>query len=179
MSYLKDLRRVRISRGGVIAIAFLIMGQISIAPSASVARETNNSQCWETKDTERAFISRINRAREHNGVSRLRSDPELGKASRSHTHGMANQARLYHTPDGRLGEKVTNWLVLGENVGVGNSVDELHDAFMDSAPHRENIMYSRYTYVGVGVVERDGRMWVTVTFEGRTDPGTTQRMPDC
>jgi uncharacterized protein YkwD len=162
-----------------LAIAALVLSQLCLVPVSSVARGTNHSRCWDTKDTERAFIRRINRARERNGVTRLRSDPELGKASRSHTHGMAKQARLYHTPDGRLGRKVTNWTVLGENVGVGNNVGELHRAFMNSAGHRDNVLYRSYTYVGVGVVQRNDRMWVTVTFESRTDPGTTQRTPRC
>jgi uncharacterized protein YkwD len=148
-------------------------------PELTTARESNHSRCWTVKETERAFAKRINRARDRNGRGRLRADPELAKAARSHTHGMANKATLYHTDQQRLGRKVTNWTVLGENVGVGSSVGELHRAFMRSSGHRDNVLYSSYTYVGIGVVERGGRMWVTVVFESQSDPGTTQRMPRC
>jgi uncharacterized protein YkwD len=92
---------------------------------------------------------------------------------------MANKDLLYHTPGDRLTSKVTNWSTLGENVGVGNYVLELHKAFMDSHGHRDNILYSGFTHVGIGVVVRRDRMWVTVIFEGRTDPGTTLKMPRC
>ena len=164
----------------IAVLAALILGQTALsAPETTTARESNHSECWRIKPSERAFAKRINRARDNNGRGRLRADPELAKAARSHTHGMARKTSLYHTPQPRLGRKVTNWMVLGENVGVGGSVSELHRAFMQSPGHRENVLYSSYTYVGVGVVERAGRMWVTVTFESRSDPGTTQRMPRC
>ena len=164
-----------------VAVCTVLVGsQLMLwSPGLTSARETNHSQCWRTKAAERAFAKRINSARERNGRSRLRLDPELGKASRSHTQGMAHRASLYHTPEGRFGRKITNWTILGENVGVGNDVYELHRAFMNSPEHRENVLYSPYTYVGVGVIERAGRMWVTVTFESRSDPGTRQRMPRC
>ena len=164
----------------VAIFAALVMCQMFSAPTVTAGpRGTNHSRCWKTKTTEQAFARRINRARDRNGESRLRPDPELAKAARSHTHGMVKKESLYHTPGPRLSRKVTNWTILGENVGVGNDVNELHQAFMGSSGHRENVLYPSYTYVGVGVIERDGRMWVTVTFESRTDPGTTQRMPRC
>jgi uncharacterized protein YkwD len=171
---------MRNKRASVAICAALVVAQTLFVPSqVTSARETNHSDCWRKKATERAFARRINRARERNGRSQLRADPELAKAARSHTQGMARKDNLYHTPGDRLGRKVTNWIVLGENVGVGNDVAELHRAFMDSPEHRENVLYSSYTYVGVGVIERGGRMWVTVTFESRSDPGTRQRMPRC
>jgi uncharacterized protein YkwD len=50
---------------------------------------------------------------------------------------------------------------------------------MDSSGHRANVLYNGFTHVGVGVVVRNDRMWVTMIFEGRTDPGTTLQMPRC
>ena len=105
------------------------------------------------------------------GKGRLKLDPELSKAARSHTFGMANKDLLYHTPGDRLTSKVTNWSTLGENVGVGNYVPELHKAFMDSHGHRDNILYSGFTHVGVGVVVAAGPACGSRSiFEGRTDP---------
>ena len=48
---------------------------------------------------------------------------------------------------------------------------------MQSPEHRANILYAPYRYVGIGVkVQSNGRMWVTVNFEEKRDPGTTLRM---
>jgi uncharacterized protein YkwD len=56
--------------------------------------------------------------------------------------------------------------VAGENVGVGDSLDDLEDAFMASAVHRHNILARTYDHAAVGVVIEDGRVWVTVVFYG-------------
>jgi hypothetical protein len=50
---------------------------------------------------------------------------------------------------------------------------------MNSPDHRENILFSQYRHVGVGTRMHGGRMWVTVLFEAKTDPGTTLPMPTC
>ena len=170
--------RTRRVFGGIVAAAVLtVLAPNPLATAAGTA--TNHSTCWKNKDSESQFARMINKARARNSRARMKLDPELSKAARSHTFGMAKKDLLYHTPGDRLSRKVTNWSTLGENVGVGNHVAELHHAFMDSPGHRDNIMYSRFTHVGVGVVMRNNRMWVTVIFEGRTDPGTTMRMPRC
>ena len=173
------MRNTRRVLCGILAATVLSVIAPSTVATASGARGTNGSTCWESKSSEREFARRINGARDDAGKGRLKLDPELSKAARSHTFGMANKDLLYHTPGDRLTSKVTNWSTLGENVGVGNYVEELHKAFMDSHGHRDNILYTGFTHVGVGVVVRRERMWVTVIFEGRTDPGTTLKMPRC
>ncbi len=94
-----------------------------------------------------------------------------------HSYNMARYQRLYHTPEDKLRERVTRWEILGENVGRGASVDSLHQAFMDSRAHRDVVLYKPFNYVGVGVVQKDGNMWVTILFEAYEDPGTTMSMP--
>jgi uncharacterized protein YkwD len=78
---------------------------------------------------------------------------------------MAGQGRLYHSSD--LTRRVSNWRYLGENVGVGPSIEDLQDAFMGSPPHRRNILKNAYDDVGVGIVkDSNGTYWVTVVFRG-------------
>jgi hypothetical protein len=36
-----------------------------------------------------------------------------------------------------------------------------------------------FKYFGVGSIERNGKMWVTVIFEGSENPGTSLKMPNC
>jgi uncharacterized protein YkwD len=56
--------------------------------------------------------------------------------------------------------------MMAENIGVGASVQAVHDALMDSSGHRENILGSGYQRVGVGIVRRGDRVWVTELFAG-------------
>lgn len=138
-----------------------------------------DSGCWVTKASERGFARKINLARSATGRAKLSLDPELSRAARKHTFEMVRKDLLHHTSEANLRRRVTNWSTLGENVGVGGTVDSLHAAFMASPAHKDNILYKSFRHVGVGVVERNGRMWVTVIFEAATDPGTTLRMPSC
>jgi uncharacterized protein YkwD len=144
--------------------------------SSAVAAD---SGCWVTKASEQGFAQKINTARRAGGKSRLQLDPELSRAARKHTFEMVRKDLLHHTSESALRRRVTNWSTLGENVGVGGTVTSLHAAFMDSPAHKDNILYNSFRHVGIGVVERDGRMWVTVIFEAQTDPGTTLNMPNC
>ena len=164
---------------GVIAGLVITAGSLSPARGATTRWAPPTGGCWTVKPAEQNFVERMNRARVAGTGSRLRLDPQLSRSARKHTWEMVWARSLHHTPDAALRRRVTNWTILGENVGVGTSVDSLQRAFMDSPLHRANILYSTFRHVGVGVVRRDNRMWVTVIFEAHTDPGTTLRMPAC
>ena len=130
---------------------------------------TASAACYSPNTAERGFARLINVAR---GSNDLRLDPELSKVAKVHTREMVRKKSLFHSTSTQLRNRITNWSSLGENVGVGSTVTSLHSAFMDSPAHRENIMYSTFRHVGVGVIKKDGRMWVTVIFEARSDPGS-------
>jgi uncharacterized protein YkwD len=145
------------------------------AYSAPVA--SAGSTCWDPSAREIAFLRKINRAR--TSLGRLRLDPELSKVARAHTWAMTRRNELFHSSASQLSRRITNWRLLGENVGFGSTVASLHRAFMASAAHRANIRRSQFRNVGVGVRRRDGGLWVTVIFQSRFNPGTTLRMPSC
>jgi uncharacterized protein YkwD len=147
---------------------------VTAAPSQAAA-----GVCWNPHNAESGFAQRINSARALQGLGKLQLDPELSKAARVHTREMARKASLFHTPSWRLRDRVTNWIILGENVGVGGTVTSLHSAFMNSPAHRSNVLHGTFRHVGVGTILRGGRLWVTVIFEGLTDPSTPLRMPTC
>lgn len=162
--------------------ATLLAGALfsALLPAATAgAQASGDNKCWTYKDTERGFARKMNKARVNNGLGKLSLDPELSKVARVHTNEMIRKNELHHTSSSDLRERVTQWVILGENVGVGGSVKSLHKAFMNSPGHRDNILHLAYKHVGVGVRVADGRMWVTVIFEAVTDPGTTLRMPKC
>ncbi len=126
------------------------------------------------------MVSKVNRAREANHVGKLKLDPELSRVAAKHTKEMTSSAGLVHTDPEVLGRRVTKWVVLGENIGAGRGVSSLHEAFMKSNDHRREILLASYAYIGVGTRQgSDGRLWVTVVFEGRDNPGTRLKMPSC
>lgn len=134
---------------------------------------SNTNDCIDYTAAEKAMARKINAARADKGQRKLRLDTELGRAARKHSNEMAADDLLFHTTPGQLSKRISRWRVLGENVGVGETVPTLHEAFMDSTVHRENILHATYRHVGVGIVHSGGKMWVTVIFENRKDPGTS------
>lgn len=155
-----------------IAALLLVALVLGIAPATG-----SNKTCWTPSDPEKRFRRLINHERTLLGEHKLRLDPELSHAAWKHSGVMMRKDRLFHTI--KLGERITGWQTIGENVGYGYGVLPLHAAFMDSKGHRKNILHAGYRHVGVGVKKKDGKTWVTVIFEGRDDPGTTLKMPRC
>ncbi len=173
---MRSVRSVSAAVIAVLAASICVVAPATAAVSVSTATSTS-TRCWDPRPAERDFTDRLNNERFSDGLGKVRLDPELSRTARVHTRAMLNREELYHTPSHRLTSRVTNWVILGENVGVGGTVSSLHGAFMGSPAHRANIMRSAFRHVGVGTRIRDGRLWVTVIFEGTTDPGTTLWMP--
>ncbi len=110
------------------------------------------------------FASRANGARAGRGLDGLSANSELTSVARRWSQRMANDNRLSHNSN--LSNEVSqDWERLGENVGVGATVEDVHNAFMNSASHRANILDSGFTHLGVGVVtDASGSIWVTQVF---------------
>lgn len=161
--------------------ALLVLGALvtPLLPTSTAGAGSGDNQCWKYKSSERGFNRKMNAARTSRGLGKIKLDPELSKAARVHTWEMVRSAELHHTSSDNLRRRVTNWILLGENVGVGATVSSLHEAFMNSPAHRDNVMHALYRHVGVSTVKKDGRMWVTIIFEASTDPGTPLKMPRC
>lgn len=136
--------------------------------------------CWDYRRPENRLARKINRARAKRSVDRLRLDPQLSKVSRVHTKEMIRRRKVFHTADSTLAGRVTNWRVLGENVGRTEAGPRsIFRSMMKSAVHRANMLDATYNYVGVGTKRRRGRLWVTITLQAVDNPGTTLRMPRC
>ena len=154
----------RLAAGMIIALAL-----VPLVPATTAG--ASGSGCNRMNRTERSFKNRINSARgESRG--RLWGDTDLNQVALKHTREMVARSRLYHTPEDAFRRRVTNWYVLGENVGVGDSVTQLHRAFMGSSAHRQNAMNKTFNHIGVGALRADGRLWVTIIFEARSNPGS-------
>jgi len=103
-----------------------------------------------TQSDEAQFLQLVNQDRAANGLSALIWSPQLVDEARVQSGRMAAAGTIFHNPN--LAKEVTgNWITLGENVGMGGTVDALHQAFMNSPHHRENIL-GDYDHVGFGIV---------------------------
>jgi hypothetical protein len=127
--------------------------------------------------TEQGFLSEINASRASQGLAPLVMDGGLQAHARNHTAAMIAAGDIYHSSSAELKAAAgSGWTKLGENVGRGGSVSSLHQAFMNSAGHKKNIL-GDYNYVGIGTESSGGSLWVTVVFMkkggGSSAPATT------
>jgi uncharacterized protein YkwD len=137
---------------GLTALAPAPAGAATLSPRARMYRATNNS-------------------RVHHDIRRVGIHWQISRLARKHSIKMATTAdgtggfgKLFHTHDPAR----VSWSTWGENVGVtGGSVADLQEAFMNSSPHRANIINTRFRRVALGTYrDDDGLLWVTVFFYG-------------
>jgi len=109
------------------------------------------------------FLSRTNSARSSAGRRAYSSKSDLVAVARRHAARMAAQGRIYHNSD--LDSEVDNWQAVGENVGMGGDVAAIHQAFMNSAAHKANILDRDFTEVGMGTAtDANGTLYVAQVF---------------
>jgi uncharacterized protein YkwD len=114
----------------------------------------------------RDMLSLMNGARSNHGSVALNRVWVLRQMADEHSKDMAREGRIFHTTNLGTRLRAVSWSVAGENVGAGLKVRSLFRAFMDSAPHRANILNRDFRRVGIGVVRDDGFIWMTLIFVG-------------
>lgn len=136
----------------VIAVLFPFLALVGLqSPAGAQAAE------------EEAFLEKLNETRVELGLSELNLSAELTNLSRIWAAEMAEEGEIFHA-NPISANMTSNWLKLGENVGVGPEVGALMDAFIDSPTHYQNIIDPEFTHVGVGVVWDGDLMFTTHRF---------------
>jgi uncharacterized protein YkwD len=148
--------------------AFLISG----LSMASTSLFTADAAHADTISDEAQFVKRINEARVAGGLKELTVHVALVDAGRGWATKMrdtsvaanVDDCLISHNPNLRTAVNAP-WRKLGENVGCGDTgPDELHEAFMNSPKHRENIMDPTFDSIGIGIVMAGDTMFVTEQF---------------
>jgi hypothetical protein len=140
--------------GLAIAIAMLAPAMASLEATAAHA---------DPGSEEAQFFALTNQLRAQHGLSQLASYGPLVSIGRTWSLNMARAGQISHNMS--LPNEVSGpWTKLGENVGVGGSVSDIQTAFINSPHHYENLVDPVWNYVGIGVVDSGGRIWVTVDF---------------
>jgi uncharacterized protein YkwD len=117
----------------------------------------------DTGADEMLFAQKLNELRVSQGLQPLAIKGELFDMARGWSRSMAAAGAISHNPS-LAAQAPTNWLKLGENVGMGPDVQSLHDAFVASPSHYANMVNPAFDSVGVGVVESGGVLFVSVEF---------------
>jgi uncharacterized protein YkwD len=126
---------------------------------------------------ERLMVIAVNAERAAHGLTPYTIDPRLTQVARAHAADMVTRNYFAHvTPEGvtlwdRLERAGLDPYWAGENIQSNSGAGEAAVAraiawFMASTPHRNNILHSHYTHIGVGVVrdETASEYYTPTTF---------------
>ena len=132
----------------LLLVALVLAG--STSAGAAVLQSTDGSVTYgitEEAAVEYAFRELVNEERAAVGLPALASFDDLIDDARLQADEMSDAGYLYHNPELAEVTASENWFTLGENVGYGPTVDILHQAFMDSPPHADNVLKDTYNYI--------------------------------
>jgi len=144
------------------------------------------AQVWAQQSSEeKQLFDQLNQSRKQAGLPALEWDERLAQAAREHTKRMIDANQLAHVMpnEPQVGDRLAATGIRfnrsGENVGYNSEFDDLQRAWMDSPPHRENILSPNYNVVGIGVAKsEDGLFYATQDFAHALPQRTAQQAED-
>lgn len=122
-------------------------------------------------DPRSALFQMVNAARASERLPALAADERLAALAQSHAEAMRRAHKTAHDAgDGDLNfrlEQLGLELEAGENVAHAASAALAQRALWASPSHRENLLFPRFTLLGIGVApDPDGTLWVCQVFGG-------------
>jgi uncharacterized protein YkwD len=147
-----------ISRPGLGALFLCSMFACGLGAGPEKEKST-----FKVSDDEQAIVDLTNQARTKDKLPPLKANETLFRVARAHSANMAKQQKMEHVlddknPSDRIKAGGYKYSYAGENVAAGNgwSLDEVFQCWMDSEPHKKNIMTKEFTEIGIGIA-RDGQ----------------------
>ena len=156
--------------------SFALGVAVVLVPLAFGQEKTERPKKDEKKDElklskeEQAVIDLTNAERKKAELPPLAPNAKLMAAARGHAANMAKQEKLEHTldckePKDRVKDAGYKYSLIGENIAWNaKSPKEVVEGWMDSEPHKENILKKEFTEIGVTMAksEKGEPYWVQV-----------------
>jgi hypothetical protein len=140
-----------------------ILAWPGMAAQAQTYAQDQRSAAWQVLDL-------ANQARTTAGAGRLQWDAALARAALAHCRRMAAEGSISHQykgeadAAGRAGQAGAHFDIVEENVAVGQSAAQIHQAWMRSPGHRSNLLSPEVDRVGVAVVQSRGVLYAVADY---------------
>lgn len=144
-------------------LAALALPMILFAARATPAQALN-------RGPEQTLLQLANRERAAHGLSALQWSAPLAGAAHQHAVRMAQRNRLPHQLPGEAGlaerasQSGARFSSIAENVAVGPSAESIHQQWMNSPPHRANLLDPQLDSVGIAVENRNETLFAVEDF---------------
>ena len=167
-SYMKVFRSILV---GTVALV------VAIPPQPLMAALPQNQQYSQDgtggpdlRAAEEQIFALGNQARAQAGAASLTWDPALAVAALQHCRMMAATGPISHQyrgePDlsSRAAQAGAHFGLIEENVAVANSAAEVHQAWMQSPGHRQNLLNPGVDRVGIALVYARGVLYAVADY---------------
>ncbi|KIL48850.1 hypothetical protein KP77_20610 [Jeotgalibacillus alimentarius] len=137
----------------------------------TVSETPDSEHPQELGSFEAQVIELTNQERSKAGLPALSADVELSAVAEEKSADMARNQYFSHTsptygsPFDMMKSYGINYRSAGENIAMGQQTpQQVVDAWMNSEGHRQNILSTSYTHIGVGYVE-NGNYWTQMFID--------------
>jgi hypothetical protein len=142
-------------------LAYIIVAILTFCPPLVCAQENGSAQI---------LFESANRERAAQGLAPLKWSATLAAAARQHALRMAAQNTLSHQLPGepgvvdRASQAGVRFSSLAENIAEGPSAEGIHQQWMNSPPHRANLLDAQLDSVGIAIAKRNGILFAVEDF---------------
>lgn len=154
------MMRTRLRSKAALAVIFLgVLGTAS-----SIAQDEKD------QSREQALVTLANQARSDAGLKPLTWDPALAAAAKAHAERMAQEGELSHRYGGepdlaqRAAGAGAHFSMIEENIAVGDTPFHIHQGWMKSQAHHDNLLDGRIDRIGVAVIPVRGVLYVVADY---------------
>jgi hypothetical protein len=155
-------------------LAAIVLAALLLTPTLHAAAEPNP----QINTADLTLLNAANRDRAAAGLAPLQWDAALAAAAHQHALLMAQRNALSHQFPGeppmqdRARHAGARFSLIAENVAEGPSVPGLHTQWMNSVPHRANVLDRELNSIGISVVQ-SGNMFFAVQDFSVSVPSTS------
>jgi len=161
MTNARKPRRALRALAPLAAVSILAAAAPAPASAATCKNRNVDPTTVSPKTVERATLCLLNNTRRNNGLRKLHHNKRLSLASKRHSRRMVARKVFEHgdfvgrIKAARYLKGTGSWSV-GENIAWGSgelaTPEEIVRAWMNSPPHRHNILSGKFREIGIGVV---------------------------
>jgi uncharacterized protein YkwD len=171
---------MKLSSKAILLSITLAAGCVNAAHRGAQPSDGNRASL---KDKSEQLFALANQARAQAKVRRLVWDPALAAGALKHCLRLVVAGpigRLSHQYDGEpaLFGRATgaHFDMIEENVASGPTASAIHEAWMESREHRENLLNPGVDCVGIAVLADDGVLYAVADYSHFSVRGMTGRM---
>lgn len=142
---------------------------MGICAAAAMAQGQNND--GSPADPNAAQILQLaNQARAQAGAPPLAWSSAVAKAAMAHCQKMVEEGPIAHryggeaSVSGRVAAAGGHFSLIEENVALGQTPGAIHNGWMNSPEHRENLLNPKVDHVGVAVVATRGVLYAVADY---------------